>query len=307
MSKSLPRKKKLKKVYTGLGAEELRAFIVSLRQKKYSPATLRIRQRAVMDLCGYLKGQGCERLADVNLNDLDGYRGHIVERGFNSNSVNSYLWSVRKFFDFLEETQRIFSNPSKGLKIPALNRSLQPVPTEAEMTQLLSGPDMLKSTGTRDRAILEVMYATGVRQGELLRMKIFDPDFERGIIRVMGKGSKERIVPLGKHALHWLRQYMRQARLRLIKKKVDEQALWVSKDGYRLSGIRVDQMIREYAKKAGIKKKVSAHSLRRACATHMLMGGAHPVQLQMLLGHSSLQTLSQYVRKRPTNPSIPQG
>ena len=173
---------------------------------------------------------------------------------------------------------------------------MQPVPTEAEMKKLLSLPDVLTPVGMRNRAMLEVMYSTGVRRGELLGMTLFDPDYDRGTVRVCGKGRKDRMLPLGKHALHWLRQYTREARPKMVKDQIDVRALWVSKDGDPLSGIRVDQMIRQHVARAGIKKRISAHSIRRACATHMLAHGAHPVQIQMLLGHSSLQTLSQYLQ-----------
>ena len=107
---------------------------------------------------------------------------------------------------------------------------------------------------------------------------------KHGSVRVLGKGQKERVVPLGKHALHWLKEYMRKARVKIAKNTVDIHTLWLSKDSDPLSGTRLDQLIREYVRKAGIVKRFSAHSIRRACATHMLMNGAHPVQLQMLLG-----------------------
>ncbi|TVM03332.1 MAG: hypothetical protein CV087_05555 [Candidatus Brocadia sp. WS118] len=294
MSKRTLRKRK--PAYTGLGARELIDFSDFLRKKKFSPKTVEIRERVIVDLFWYLRARGLDRLADVQLSDLDDYRAHIMDRGFNINSVNSYLWSIRKFFEFLDESQLIFHNPAHSLLIPRPNRRMQPVPTEQEMKQLLSVPDVLTPVGVRDRAILEVMYASGVRRGELLGMKIFDPDFERGMIRVVGKGRKERVVPLGKHALYWLKEYIKDSWNKLVKTRVDTHALWVSKDGTAVSGVRVDQMIRGYVKKAGIVKSISAHSLRRACATHMLMNGAHPVQLQMLLGHASLESLSQYLQ-----------
>lgn len=203
--------------------------------------------------------------------------------------------------DFLEEGRFIFFNPADQLTIPRANRHLQPVPTQKEMEQLLSMPDTTTVFGVRDRAILEVMYTTGVRRGELLSMRTQDVNFERGRIRVFGKGRKERMVPLGKHARRWLKEYINDARQKLIANKEDLAELWLTKDGRAISGTRVDQMIRAYVQEAGILKSISAHSLRRACATHMLMNGAHPVQLQMLLGHASLKSLSQYLQIRITD------
>ncbi len=132
-------------------------------------------------------------------------------------------------------------------------------------------------------------------------MRTQDVNFERGRIRVFGKGRKERMVPLGKHARRWLKEYINDARQKLIANKEDLAELWLTKDGRAISGTRVDQMIRAYVQEAGILKSISAHSLRRACATHMLMNGAHPVQLQMLLGHASLKSLSQYLQIRITD------
>ena len=277
-------------------AEALEAWTQQLRLRKCSPKTLEIRTRSVLDLFSSLAASGIERLSDVTGEDLDRHAERLIERGLKVNSRDIYLRSIRGFFNFLEETRRLFVNPAETLVIPKPDRHMLPVPTEAEMKRLLAVPNALKAVGLRDRALLEVMYSTGARRGEALGMTLFDPDCDRGTIRVRGKGRKERVLPLGRHALHWLRQYMREARPKLVKDRVDERALWVSKDGQPLSGIRVDQMIREHVRHAGIRKNISAHSLRRACVTHMLAHGAHPVQLQMLLGHASLQTLSQYLQ-----------
>lgn len=296
MKKRYSRNTKSKPEYKGLGAKELNLYLSSLRKQKYSPATILNRQGSILDFLGFLKSEEIDRLADIDTDVLESYRLHIVERGFRRNSVHGYLWGIKKFFQYLEESQCVFINPAAEFSVPSKNRDLLPVPTIQEMKKLLSMPDVLTPIGIRDRAILEVMYSTGVRRGELLGMKIFDPDFDHGRIKVFGKGSKERVVPLGKHSLHWLKEYMRTARIKIAKDNLDVHDLWLSKYSDPLSGCRLDQMIRQYVKNAGIVKPISAHSLRRACATHMLMNGAHPVQLQMLLGHSSLQTLSHYLQ-----------
>ena len=291
-----PRRKTSREPYAGLGAAELNAFLQHLRTRNYSPKTVTAREKSMLDLFSSLAASGVERLQDVTTADLDRYRTEIVDRGFTINSQNNYLWAVSKFFGFLEDTKRVFVNPADGLFIPKPRRIMQPVPTEAEMKKLLAQPNVLTPVGMRDRAILEVMYSTGVRRGELLGMSLFDPDYDRGTVRVCGKGRKDRMLPLGKHAAYWLRQYTREGRPKLLKGQIDVRALWVSKDGDPVSGVRIVQMLRQYVGRAGIKKRISPHSLRRACATHMLFHGAHPVQIQMLLGHSSLQTLSQYLQ-----------
>jgi integrase/recombinase XerD len=170
-----------------------------------------------------------------------------------------------------------------------------PVPTEAELARLLAQPDITQPVGIRDRALLEVAYGCGLRRGELVRLTIFDPDFQRGTLRVLGKGRKERIVPLGRQALHWLKRYLQHARPKLLGGRLNEEALWISGKHRPLGGMGMRQQLWEYSKRAQIKTLMCLHSLRRACATHMLRHGAHPVQIQMLLGHASLKHLSQYL------------
>jgi integrase/recombinase XerD len=126
-------------------------------------------------------------------------------------------------------------------------------------------------------------------------LNILDPDLKQGTLRVMGKGSTERVVPVGKKALIWLKRYLKQVHPQFCRSP-DEQALWISKNtGKRLSYARVDKLIREYAKDAGL-GVLSTHGIRRACATHMLQNGAHPVEIQLLLGHGGLKHLGQYLR-----------
>jgi len=127
-------------------------------------------------------------------------------------------------------------------------------------------------------------------------MQLSDVDLDEGLVRVMGKGSKERMLPLGKEAVSWIRQYIEQARPKLLKGRSDQQALWVTTRGTRLGYMSLAQVLHKYVANAEIDMPISPHAIRRACATHMLRRGAHPAQLQLLLGHSSLKTLSQYLR-----------
>lgn len=295
MEKRYHRKYKSKECYSGLGAAELEAFGVHQQNRKFSSSTINNRETGVRYLYAFLSARGITRLQDVTADDLQAYRLDMVERQFKQGSIEAYLWTIKVFFTWLEKTQRLFVNPAEGLMARHRDKPLQPVPTEVEMRKLLAQPDTTTLVGLRDRALLETLYSTGARRGELLNMKTFDPDFTRGLVRILGKGRKERIVPLGKQALHWLKQYMREARGMLIRDQLDVHSLWVSKDGDPLSPVRVDQMIKSRARDAGIATPVCPHGIRRACATHLLAHGAHPVQLQMLLGHSSLQTLSHYL------------
>ncbi len=153
------------------------------------------------------------------------------------------------------------------------------------------------SLGFRNRAILEVSYSTGVRCEELLNLSIFDVECERRRIRVLGKGRKERTVPIGRHAADYVKHYLKNGRPKLLgQSHPDTTALWISCKGHPLTIIGLRQMLRNYGKKAGIKQNVNAQILRRSCATHMLDNGAHPVVVAQLLGHAKLSTLSHYLK-----------
>jgi integrase/recombinase XerD len=173
-------------------------------------------------------------------------------------------------------------------------RRLQSVPSREEVRKLLEQPDTETAVGIRDRAILEVLYGTGIRREELLKLKVSSVDLKENTLRVNGKGGRQRIVPLGKTAAHWLQRYIEKARTELDPSE-DVEALRISQHGEPMSYWALPVIMRKYVKAVGI-PSLSPHSLRRACATHMLQNGAHPVELQMLLGHASLTHLSQYLR-----------
>ena len=272
-------------------------YLRYLKRRKYSPRTVKSCQNVLKSFILFIQGRGLERLQDVTLDDLDAYRLHLVDdRHYQTASLVRYMQAVRGFFNWLADEQHIFNNPTETLKLPRPERKLQDVPTETDMKKLLAQPDTATPTGVRDRAFMEVAYSTGCRLNEMLRMNVFDPDIKQGYVRVLGKGRKERVVPLGKQAIYWLKQYIPHARPKLLRDKTDQQALWVGDKLGRRHNLGIAEIaIRTYAEKAGLTIRVTPHSLRRACATHMLARGAHPVQIQMLLGHSSLRSLGQYL------------
>lgn len=274
-------------------------WLLSFSQQNYSKSSIASYERSLNRFREFVAESGIYRFQDVTFDHVNAWRLYLLGK-YALSTTDLMIRSVRLFFNYLEENHYIFVNPVQRLVTPNFERRLLPVPTEKEINILLQQPDITEKSGIRDRAILEVTYATGMRLEELWGLTIFDPDMKQGVIRVTGKGSRERMIPLGKKSLLWLNRYM-EKRSDLVKSP-DEEALWVSTlSGKKLCKARVQQMFGQYAKKAGIKKPVSAHSLRRACATHMLNNGAHPVQIQMLLGHATLQTLSQYLRVTVTD------
>lgn len=164
------------------------------------------------------------------------------------------------------------------------------------MENLLTQPDISKPTGIRDRAVIEIFYSTGSRLEELTGMNVYDTDLKQGRAKITGKGNKQRVVPMGKQAVFWTDKYLKEIRPKFLRKRPDVHALRLGFQGKRINPLIVERFISEYGKNAGIKRPVTPHAIRRACATHMLRGGAHPVEIQMLLGHASLQILSRYLK-----------
>jgi integrase/recombinase XerD len=195
----------------------------------------------------------------------------------------------------LESTHRIFLNPAADLVIREPTRPLLPVPSPEEVARLLDQPDVSTDRGVRDRTLLETAYSTGARREELSRLTVSDVDLEHETLRLVGKGGRERVVPLGRVAHQWVERYLVEARPRLLA-GVDTTALWVGGRNGQLQYAVLPLILRRYVRKARLTTPITLHSLRRACVTHMLEHGAHPVHLQQLLGHSGLRNLSQYLR-----------
>lgn len=269
-------------------------FLTHYRQRKYSPKSLASYKNALNSFARNLSALGVERIQEVTEGHIEAYRLSLVERKFSAAAMELYIRTVRQFFKYLEDGQQVFINPAAYLVIPHYTRRLLPVPTEEEMEKVLLQPNTGTPVGVRDRAFLETAYTAGLRREELFVLNVFDPDTGNGALRIIGKGNKERVVPLGKKAVYWLRQYIETTRPRLVK-DLDDTALWISGTyGKRLSIAGINQLVAKYGKAVDL--PLSVHAIRRACVTHMLRNGAHPIQIQMLLGHSGMKTLSQYLR-----------
>lgn len=271
-------------------------YLDHLKTLKYSPKSINSYKQALYRFVSFLTAKDIARPADVTSKDLDGYRLELVDQGYADQSIGLYLRAVRGLFKYLEDTGQVFINPAAALIVPRVKEKLKPVPTEDDMQNLLARPDLSTLTGIRDRAIIETFYSTGVRLEELCGMNVYDADLRQGRVKVTGKGSRQRVVPLGRQAAFWTDKYLKQVRARFLRKRADEHALWLGFAGRRINPLIVERFIREYGKKAGIRHPVTPHALRRACATHMLRGGAHPVEIQLLLGHGSLRVLSRYLK-----------
>jgi integrase/recombinase XerD len=269
-------------------------FLARIDARRYSPRTVEVYRQAIRDFDRFLQTREIKTVEAVTSAIIEDYRRHLQGRGFSPAGEETYTRAVKRFFDDLERRQRVFENPFDGTGPMRRAKKLIPVPGEAEIAALLAVPDTASPVGLRNRAILETAYSTGARLEELSRMKFADLDLPHGTVRIMGKGQRERVVPLGKAAAEWIARYVSEVRTALA--SAGTAQLWVRQDGGPLGSLSIGLAVRRCASRAGTATKITPHGLRRACATHMLGRGAHPVQIQMLLGHSSLKHLSAYLR-----------
>lgn len=210
------------------------------------------------------------------------------------------LSSLRRFFQWQLREERLLTDPCAGIEGPRLGRPLPGTLSEAEVESLLQAPDLGQVLGQRDRTMLEVLYATGLRVSELVCLTLARLRLNPGVLQVIGKGDKERLVPLGEEAIHWLEIYLNQARPALLQRHRSE-ALFVTQRGARMTRQAFWYLIKRYALRAGIAKELSPHTLRHAFATHLLNHGADLRVLQLLLGHqdiSSTQIYTHVARQR---------
>ena len=273
----------------------LQEYLVSFRTRNYSPKTVSIYTYALKRFVDFLGREGLSRMQDVGRDDLRCYRLYLQEREYENTSIEVFLRAVKQFLGYLEKEQHIFLNPADGLVLHRSQRKLMPVPSEEDIEKLLQHPNTATSVGMRDRALLETAYGTGARLGELHSMTVARLHLSDGTTRLHGKGNRERVVPLGRMAVEWLEGYMTEARPKLLGSRVCDE-LWIGQGGEPLGYMGVRCVVLAHARGAGIAPPIGPHALRRACATHMLRNGADPIQIQHLLGHASLKTLSHYLR-----------
>lgn len=209
--------------------------------------------------------------------------------------------AVKRLFDHLMDTNQLLVNPAQGIHAPGRHtRKIGAVLTLDEVRAMLDQPDLSKKAGIRDRAILEVFYATGIRINELVHLDVDHVDFEGGVVFIRtGKGRRQRVAPLGKNGRKHLAVYMDTVRPCYVRKGPAARRLFLLITGRPMNGPSVRQIIRKHRIRAGISKRVSPHTLRRTCATHMLENGADIRYIQALLGHKCMSTTQQYTRVRP--------
>ena len=240
----------------------------------------------------YLKNKGIKRFQDLRANMIVNYIEKEKQRGLSENSISRSLVTAKMFYKYMITEGKISRNPMSSINSPKLQKHLPEVLHYKAVEKMLQVPDCNEKLGIRDKAILELMYATGARVSEVASIKVSWVSLDYGFIKCQGKGSKQRIVPIGTKAVNSVRKYLQDVRPLLSKGK-DGETLFLSRTGKKLRRENIWELVRKYAKCAGI-KNVSPHTLRHSFATHLLEGGADLRSVQEMLGHANISTTQIY-------------
>uniref|UniRef100_A0A7V3ZUJ7 Tyrosine recombinase XerC n=1 Tax=candidate division WOR-3 bacterium TaxID=2052148 RepID=A0A7V3ZUJ7_UNCW3 len=234
----------------------------------------------------------------INEDEVKEFIRHLSKKGIKPTTLARKISSLKAFFQFLSSEGIIAKNPLEELPVPKIKRSLPEVLTVSEVEQLIKTTETIKNEeGIRAKALLEVLYATGMRVSELLNLKINDVNLEEGFVRIIGKRNKERIVPLGEPAIFAVKEYINLVRPYFLSKKIGLTSyLFLNRRGEKLSRMGFWKILKKYVKMAGIKKKITPHTFRHTFATHLLERGANLRVVQELLGHSNISTTQIYTK-----------
>lgn len=234
-----------------------------------------------------------ETLISANETHIQRYLAFKFKKKYASTSVHRLISCLRRFYHFLILQQHVSEDPTVRIKSPKLPKQLPKSLSENDVKQLLAAPDITTALGVRDRSMLELLYACGLRVSELVSLAVHEINLQDGVIRITGKGNKTRLVPMGQHATDWLDQYLNESRSQLLKQHLSDD-LFVTKRGSGMTRQAFWYAIQRYATQAGIKQHLSPHVLRHAFATHLLNHGADLRVVQLLLGHSDISTTQIY-------------
>ena len=261
-------------------------------ERNYSPNTLEAYQHDLLHLQNYCRTEG-KALLDITLDDLQHFAATLHEVGIGPSSQARILSGIRSFYRFLLLDGFIENDPTELLESPHLGEHLPEVLSTAEIDQIEASIDLSKWEGHRNRAIIEVLFSCGLRVSELVTLKLSDLFLDEGYVRIFGKGSKERLVPISNRAIHELNLWF-DDRNHMKIKPGEEDFVFLNRRGAHLTRVMIFIMLRQQAELAGIKKVISPHTLRHSFATALLEGGADLRVIQALLGHESIGTTEIY-------------
>ena len=274
----------------------LKEFLTYLKLiRGYSQNTIESYKRDIQRLLDFIESKGIDDLNDVNKTILSNFFSTLNTIGLSTKSIARNYSSIKSFFRYLSVNDFIQNNPALKFKGPKISVHPPEVLSFSEINKILDQPNTKTLLGIRDKAMLEFAYATGVRVSELLNLKKSDLSLKDEVVRIFGKGSKERLVPIGSHAIYWMEQYLTKVRPVLAKKKFESKDyVFLNFRGKKLSRMGFFKILRGYVVQAGIDKNVHPHTIRHSFATHLLERGADIRVVQELLGHSKISTTQIY-------------
>jgi integrase/recombinase XerD len=275
--------------------EKLADFLTHLQlERGASPHTVEAYRRDLIDLGDFVEHEDPDTIA---VSVLDDYGLALRDRGLSPATVRRRLAAVRAFLKHRAREGARNAAPGRGMPLPRLGRQLPEPLTKAETERIVTMPDATPR-GLRDRAMLELLYGAGLRVSELVSLRVSDVDLRDGLVRCMGKGAKQRLVPMGKSATEAARVYLQRGRPYLGRLQRGD-ILFLNHRGQGITRQAVFQLVREHARRAGVAKEVTPHTLRHSFATHLIQGGADLRSVQEMLGHASIETTQVYTHVSP--------
>ena len=262
-------------------------------EKGLSKNTIEAYSHGLNRFLNHLKEKGVQGVEEISKFHVRGFLLSLRKRNLSTRSIVRNLVAIRTFFRFLIQEGILEATPIENLESPKVAKTLPEILTLKEIEQLLEQPDLQTPRGKRDRAMLEMLYATGMRVSELTKLPIHQVNLEGGYVLLYGKGSKERIVPLGSEAIKWVTLYLKESRGILAKGK-ESAFLFINRSGKAMSRQRFWKSLKDYARRAGLRKRITPHLLRHSFASHLLEGGADLRSVQMMLGHVDISTTQIY-------------
>jgi integrase/recombinase XerD len=279
------------------------AFAEHMRGRGLSPATVAVRMQGLARLRIFVEERAIADVRQMTRAQVDAYVAELRRRKLSPHTVESWLGTCKRFFAFLVESNRLLISPAEHLHEKNLAHLMGRVISARDAEKLLAAPNTSLPMGVRDRAILEVLYGTGLRRAELVGLSVFDVDLAGGVLRVQhGKGGKERLAPLGKEAQKWLKLYVEQVRPLLARRKhgrEGEMALLLARNGRPLDSRALTKLVATLGRATGV--RASCHTLRRTLATELLRGGAQLVEVGAILGHARLTATQRYTKVAATD------
>ncbi|MGD9160629.1 MAG: tyrosine-type recombinase/integrase [Desulfobacteraceae bacterium] len=281
----------------------IKDFKIQLKARGYAESTVTWYSRYLDLFIHYLEKRNITDLREVTKQVIDDYHEKVMSEPIAMESKAIKVRPVKRLFEYLTENHKLLINPTEGIvETSRKNRKPGTVLTLDEVKLLMKQPDMSFKTQVRDRAVMELMYSTAIRANELEALEVYNVDIKNNALYIYkGKGKKDRVVPIGKKAASYLEKYLIEVRPNYARNNPKERSLFLTHSGLPLTANSVRVFLTKYRNKAGIKKSVSPHTMRRTCATHLLQQGVDIRYIQELLGHKSLKTTQAYTKVMPVD------